>query len=63
MHRWGILLGNQHVFSTDDEMLARRFMAVGNGFRVFDHASGYYVYMDTNMADSYDLLLGEVTLG
>ena len=59
MNRWGILLRNQLVFSTDDEQLARRFMAIGNGFRVFDHRSGYYVYMDSPTFEARDLLPGE----
>ena len=61
MNRWGILLGNQLIFTTEDEQVARRFMAVGNGFRVFDHRSGYYVYMDAPIVDSHDLLQGEAT--
>lgn len=61
MTRWGIVLGNQLIFSTDDEDVARRFMAVGSGFRVLDHHSGYYVYMDALVKQASDLLVGEAT--
>lgn len=62
MNRWGILLGNQLIFTTDDESVARRFMAVGEGFRVFDHQTGYYVYTDFQTSDCCDLIIGERTI-
>lgn len=59
MNRWAILLGNQLIFTTEDEQVARRFMAMGNGFRVYDHRTGYYVYMDAPISDACDLLVDE----
>lgn len=56
MPRWGILLARQMLFVTDDEEVARRFMALGHEFRVYDHSTGYYASTDHKQSDSRDLL-------
>jgi hypothetical protein len=59
MLRWGIILDRQLMFATNSEDTARRFMAMGGGFQVFDHTTGYYTYMDHKESDAIDLLIKE----
>jgi len=60
MSRWGIILDRQLLFATNDELVARRFMALGEGFQVIDHSTGYYASMDLQRSEACDLLLEEV---
>jgi hypothetical protein len=59
MLRWGIILDRQLLFATDDEGVARRFMAFGPAFQVLDHSTGYYAYIDQSKAEAFDLLKQE----
>ena len=64
MRRWGIILGSQLMFETDDEDVAQRFMAlIDQGFQVIDHSTGYYAYVDNTGSRNRDLIKHEITAG